>query len=152
MGNKRKISSYIINPDFQGKFLAIFMIFALFQAFVNYYVVYFSFKQIRTTIEKMAPPSIPETGELLEMVSLQEFYVITLMGFAYVMSFLVFAVVGVRFTHSAAGALYRIKSEFIDMAAKKNLHYITLRKGDFFRDVEASFNDLVDKVGKNKDN
>ncbi len=144
MQNKRKLSSFLINPDFQGKFIAIFVIFGFFQAFVNYYAIYFAFKQIRIGIEKS---ELPSDSTLLELVGLQEFYVISFIGIAFAISFLVFVVVGLRFTHGAAGALYRMKTELDAMKAQKALHHITLRKGDFFKDVESAFNEMVDEVG-----
>ena len=145
MANKRKLSNYFINPDFQGKFVAIFLIFGFFQAFVNYYAIFFSFNKVRSGI---AEAKVPPGSDIQELINMQEFYVITFIGVAFVISFLVFVFVGIRFTHQAAGALYRMKTEFAQMKADKKLHHITLRKGDFFRDVETSFNEMVDEVKK----
>lgn len=147
--NKRKVSSLFINPDFQGKFVAIFTIFGLFQAFVNYYAIYFSFGQIRDAAISSESGS---AEQLAEMIQMQEFYVVTFLGITFAISFLIFVLVGVRYTHQAAGALHRMKLEFASMKEGKILHPITLRKGDFFRDVEGAFNEMVDAVSPGSKN
>lgn len=137
----------MINPEFQGKFLAIFAIFGFFQAFVNYYAIYFAFKQIRYAVT--SGTKAPDQ-EIIDLIGMQEFYVVSFIGIAFAISFLVFIFVGIRFTHHAAGALYRFKQEFSSMRDNKDLHHVKLREGDFFRDVEQAFNELVDEVKPSK--
>lgn len=152
MKNRRQLNSFLINPAFQGKFLAIFAFFGLFQALVNYYVIYWSFKQI---LESVTSSGEAVSQTIVDLVVMQEFYVMTFIGAAFLISFLVFIFVGVRFTHKAAGALYRMKQEFEKMQEAKTLHTIKLREGDYFREVEDAFNSLAQSMEpaakKNKD-
>ena len=147
MDNRRQISSFLINPSFQGKFLAIFAFFGFFQALVNYYVIYWSFKQIQEAVVSSGE-AVSQT--IVDLVIMQEFYVMTFIGSAFLISFLVFIFVGVRFTHKAAGALYRMKVEFEKMQQAKALHTIKLREGDYFREVEDAFNSLAESMDEPK--
>ena len=67
---------------------------------------------------------------------------------SFSLSFLIFVFVGLRFSHNAAGALYRFKMDFQKMASDKKLFPIALRKGDFFKDVEEAFNEVVQAMDK----
>ena len=58
---------------------------------------------------------------------------------------LIFIVVGFRFTHQVAGALYHFKKTFDDIEASGELKELNLRDQDFFHDVQASFNKMIKK-------
>lgn len=143
MIEKRKLSSLFINLDFQGRLIAIFLIFGAFQGFVTFFVIFFTFSEIRKGFESAGGEHV---RLLLDAVEMQEHFVFTFISIAFGISLLLFLFVGLRYTHQAAGALHRMKLEFESMKEKQVLHQITLRKGDFFRDVEDVFNDMVNSV------
>ena len=141
--DNRRLKNLLINTDFQGKFIAIFVIFGFFQAFVNYFAIYMAFQQVRAAAYSAG---MAHKSELSDYISLQQFYVTSFIGFAFALSFLIFVFVGIRFTHQAAGPLHHFKTEFNKMKETKKLHKITLREHDFFKDVEGAFNEMVTEI------
>lgn len=67
-------------------------------------------------------------------------------GGSFLMLTILFLIVSFRFTHKTAGALYHFKQSFEAMGEEKKLKELKLRDGDFFRDVEKSFNDMIKKI------
>jgi len=147
--NNRKLTKLLINPDFQLKFVLLFLIFGFVLSFVYYCVLNLSFYEIMSAIESKDSLDI---SSLQRIVLRQKSNVILFSGLYLLASFLIFIFVGLRYTHNVAGSLHRLKSEFMEMKKNKKLHHVKLRKKDFFRDLENSFNQLVDELDSDKKN
>lgn len=53
---------------------------------------------------------------------------------------------GLKFSHDAVGAIYRMKKDLKIMTTKKQLFKLKLRRNDYFKDFEMTFNDMVSAV------
>lgn len=73
-------------------------------------------------------------------------YIYLIIMLAITISTLVFSWLGLQWTHDAVGAIYHLKKDIDKMATTKKLHKVKLRKNDYFKDFEKSFNDMVDSV------
>ena len=146
MKNNRKISSILINSNYQGKFLVTFGSFGALFMGVFFYTIYFMMDQVRLlALGTGVVASSPIFGKL-EQLEYNMYYIGG--GFSLVV-FTLFLVLGFRFTHKTAGVLYHFKTEFSKMEQSGELHELNLRDGDFFRDTELAFNNLV-QSRKNK--
>ena len=141
--DNRKLSGLLIDSNYQGKFLAVFGSIAVMQTALFYYAIHFIFAQVHTSAENF--DLIQGTAFLSELDDLK-CNMFLFFGIFFSIVMLLFLALGFRFTHKTAGAMFKIKKELAIMEEKGQLHKIVLRDGDFFRDVEESFNKVVDKI------
>jgi hypothetical protein len=73
-----------------------------------------------------------------------------LFGGLFILLLAGFFVLAYRFTHKTAGALHRLKLTMSDIAESGTLKEAEFRQGDFFRDVESTFNQMVRKLSGKK--
>ena len=145
MENNRKLSSILINKNYQGKFLITFGSFGILLGSIFFYTIHFIFEQLQElTLANGTPAASPIFEQLKEL----ECNMFTMGGGFFGASMMLFIFLGFRFTHRTAGVLHHFKTEFSKMEEQNELHHLKLRDGDFFRDTEAAFNKLVDSVKK----
>ncbi len=142
MKNNRKLSGYLINPEFQGKFLLIFGSLGIMQIAFFFYSLSALFDQIKFMGTQNNYDKELMVAQLNELHS----NMIMVFGGSFLALTLFFLVISFRFTHKAAGALYHFQKSFDEMAQDKKLKELKLRDGDFFRDVEQSCNEMIKKL------
>ncbi len=76
-------------------------------------------------------------------------YVVVLAG--VFVTTMVFTWYGLKLSHDAVGAIYSLRKDMQKMAATKKLYQVKLRRNDFFKDFEVSFNEMVMAVSPHMD-
>jgi len=142
MANNRKISGYLIDPDYQGKFLLIFGSFGFIQTLFFFYALTSVFEQI----ESVTAAQDLEKVEILTQLDILQSNMYFIFGGAFLLLLILFLIVSFRFTHKTAGALYQFRKTFEEIESSGELKKIKLRDGDFFREVENVFNKMIDKI------
>ncbi len=141
MDDRRKLSSYLINTNFQGKFLLVFGAFGFMQTVVFFYAFSQIFSQVRAFVDDGYDPEF-FTSQMLQMES----SVYMLFGGMFILLMVVFLIIGFRFTHKTAGAVYHMQKTFMDSEKAGCLQEMKMRDGDFFREAERAYNDMVKKL------
>lgn len=144
MKKNRKLSGYLVDPDFQGKFLITFGSFGLMQSFLFYYSMGAIFEQVNYILRS---PQQSRTLLFEQLDGLQN-NMYMLFGGSFVIFMVLFIVVAFRFTHKTAGALFQFRKTFDEITESGDLKPVKLRDGDFFKEVETSFNKMVDQLKK----
>ncbi|MEH0861017.1 MULTISPECIES: hypothetical protein [Halobacteriovorax] len=145
--NRRRLKQIWINPEFQKHFLVKFGFLnliscGLFVATILSFLV---------NVREMA-----EESGFFQSAAFQGFWdvQVQIISFslliAVLVSFFLFLYLGLTMSHKIAGPLYRLNNHFKKLAKSEEdeehfLEKVTFRKGDYFREIEDSFNDLVDK-------
>lgn len=147
MGMSRKTQSYFGSADFQSKMLLIFsgvsLVQGAFFAFASYsFMDHFKQVAIKSGIDATHP--------LFEKLRLEETFVYLFILLAVLIATLVFVYFGLKITHEAVGAIYRMKKDVEKMAEEKKLSKLSLRKNDYFKDFEKSFNNMVTVIKSSK--
>ncbi len=143
MDDRRKITGYLINPNYQGKFLLVFGAIGMLQTFVFFYAMTQVFGQIQHFVGEGLEPEAMQ-AQILQIQS----SVYMLFGGLFILTMVVFLIVGFRFTHKTAGAVYHMQQTFDAIAKSGQFQEMHLRDGDFFREAESSFNKMVSKLKK----
>ncbi len=140
---KRKTQSYYGNPDFQSRMLMIFTG----VSFLQGTFLFIASSVVIDRVEKTAAKSGIESNHLFfEMLNTDRTFLYLIVTVAVLISAIASILVGMRFTHEAIGAIYRMKKEFKIMINNKKIAFLNLRKNDYFKDVEASYNDMIEEL------
>ena len=70
--------------------------------------------------------------------------------FTTIFIFIYLVVFGLILSNRIAGPLIKLRSYFEDMAETGKLKKISFRDGDFFKEIEVSFNESIDKLESKK--
>ncbi|MEM7646602.1 MAG: hypothetical protein AAF203_06820 [Pseudomonadota bacterium] len=89
---------------------------------------------------------IEKGSDFFEKLRLEETFVYLFILLAILIATLLFVFIGLRVTHQAVGAIYRMKKDIKKMQDEKKISHLSLRKNDYFKDFEKTFNDLVDII------
>lgn len=142
MKNNRKLLSYWINRNYQGKFLVLFGGFILLQTGLFFYTMEFIYSEVTAVVRR-----IPDVdNSIFEELKIMKTTMVTIFGVSYTITLILFLIIAFRFTHKTAGALFHFKKSFEVMSKKGELQELSIRDGDFFLDVQESFNEMVKKV------
>lgn len=145
MRNQRKFINILVDRQFQGRLLLIYLIFSLFQWIMSSYFYLRTFVEI----ENLALNTKEiQRQDLLDVLATEKLFVLGFCAITFLMSLLFFFIIGLRFSHRAAGVFYRISKELDSMIESKKLHKIKLRDSDFFKDIEDKFNRMVDEINE----
>ncbi len=145
---KRKTQSYYGNPDFQSRMLMIFAGVSFLQGAFMFVASY----SVINLIEKTALKSGLQSDHLFfELLNRDRTFLFLIVTSAVLISAVASILIGMRFTHEAIGAIYRMKKEFKTMVESKKIDFLNLRKNDYFKDVEVMYNDMIEELKLNKD-
>ncbi len=136
----RKSQSFYGNSEYQSKMLKIFAGISLAQGGVFALLGYGLLENMKLIAEKAGI----EKGHLFyESLKMEEtfIYVVLLGGIGAVT--VAFTWAGLKYSHEAVGAIYRMKKDIEIMTSKKDLSLLKLRRNDYFREFEYSFNQMV---------
>ena len=67
---------------------------------------------------------------------------------AAVISSIIILIAGIFISHRIAGPLYRLNQHFKSTQNINDLQPVKFRKKDYFREVELSFNQMIEKIKK----
>ena len=141
--NNRRLSSYWLDPDFQGKMLLLFGSIGVFQAVLAFFSFRLIFSEMRNLVESFGLATPPEALDRLDQL---QSYGLMFVVVVFVFTSLFTIYIAFRFSHDAVGAIHRVKLDLNRMTEKGEIGYIKLRESDFFQDLVKTFNQMVDKI------
>lgn len=143
--NRRRLKQIWINPSFQTHFLVKFGILNLITC--GFFIATtFSFL---VRLQSMA-----EENGFFQSVVFQNFWDIQIQVISFsllvvvLLTFFLFLYLGLTMSHKIAGPLYRLNQHFKSLSSSDKipvLEKVRFRKGDYFKELEDSFNELVDR-------
>lgn len=135
---KRRI--YIINKNFQIKFVIYTLLMALFTIATFYGMLHFFFQE---SITLGVQAGFPEGHVYYRFIddSRADMNVYFLMSSVFV--FLVIVISGVFFSHRIAGPIYRLNMYLRSITPETLASTINFRKLDFFQDLAISYNKRI---------
>ena len=142
-----KKGQILIHPKFQIKFIA-FLVGALLLALLFFYLgeIYF-INQISAYGTEL---NLPPNHAFYKLLGLQKEIMNKVFLFTTIFIFIYLVVFGLILSNRIAGPLIKLRSYFEDMAETGKLKKISFRDGDFFKEIEVSFNESIDKLESKK--
>jgi methyl-accepting chemotaxis protein len=142
----RKLFSYYGGSEFHNKMLKIFAGMSLLQGGFFYLASY----QIISHVEAIGSKSrLPADHTFYTEMKEQQTFLYLIVTLAILISTTLFVYLGMKFSHEAVGAIYRMKKDLETMTANGKVETLNLRKNDYFKDIENAFNDFITKVKSN---
>lgn len=139
----RKSQTYYFNSEFQSKMLQIFAGISIIQG-AFFAVVGFG---LIANIEKAAKRTgIDSTHPLFEALKTEHTFMNLIILGGILISMIVFTWLGLRYSFDCVGAIYHLEKDIQKMTSTKKLFQVKLRKNDYFKDFETSFNEMVQAV------
>jgi hypothetical protein len=143
MPNFRK--KYIIEPEFQVKFLNFITLGIVLNLFLYVLSNLFVFYKLMTFADASKGVITDETMALIQSLSQDQLVILLLSsliitGFSYG--------VGLVMTHRAAGPLFRINKHLDEYNSTKKFNKIVLREKDFFKETADKINMALEGKGQ----
>lgn len=140
-----KRRNYLINPNFQLRFILYVAFAILFSLFLVYVSNLWYFETIIAQGQEIGlDPAHPYYEFIEQQRTLLTRTYFTVSGIV----FIAVMVMGVLLSHHIAGPLYCIKKHIIQVTeGKTDLEPVKLRDGDFFVDLADSLNEMLDSRG-----
>ena len=137
MNYKRRI--YLINPKFQIKFSLLITIFLLGVTLIYPYTIYQIINNISAQLGDKAGTIVERKEEIF----------MTLAGWQVGYSLIVFSAC-IFFSHKIAGPLYKLNLFLKKITELDSLETLSFRKGDYFTELEASYDNAVETIRKSR--
>ncbi len=144
--SKRRLKNYLINKEYQLKYVYWLLITSLFGIGLVFGVILYNMKgnyDFLITLGKTNGVLLSQLRVLF--LSLVEKFIIV--GFFYL---LIIFILGIYLSHRTAGPMFRFKKVFDEIANGNANARIQYRPKDDFKDVADSFNRMMDQFQKNK--
>jgi methyl-accepting chemotaxis protein len=140
--NKRKLRNYLINPGYQIRYILWLTTTGLLLLAMNGWIFYHYISENYALLVELSPMTDESKNQLF--LELREI----LVRLAVVSSSFMFVVMvlGLIFSHKAAGPLFHFKRVFEEIKQGKLGARVRLRPGDEFQDVAQAFNEMMDTV------
>ncbi len=140
--------SLLINPKFQWTLIGYAASIAALILITVYALLSFAFHQF---FEIGLQAGLPADHVYFQFIQMQETTFFRVIIAISIIVALILIVGGLAISHKIAGPVYRMQKEFLKMAEKEpvELTQIQFRKGDYFPELAAAFNRLVE-LRKNK--
>ena len=135
MSYKRRI--YLINPKFQIKFSLLITLFLIGITIIYPYTIYQIIEGIITQFGDKAKNFVEKKEQIF----------ITLTGWQIGYCLVVFSTC-IFFSHKIAGPLYNLNRQLKKVKEMDSLETIKFRKGDYFKEIEESYNEAVEHIRK----
>jgi hypothetical protein len=136
---KRRV--YLINKDFQVKFIVFTMVIAVIIICAFYGMVHYFFRaSVNLGVEAGFPPGHVYFRFVQDSRSdMNVFFLITA-----VVVFILITVAGTIFSHKIAGPIYRLTNYLLSVSAEKLIEPVKFRTNDFFLEVAEAYNRRVE--------
>jgi methyl-accepting chemotaxis protein len=141
MGYKRKV--YLINPKFQLNIVGKFAIFSMLNIAIFYSCFYAFYSKF---YNKGLSLGLPKNHAFFVFLSDQKYIFDSIFVVASAISILALIIFGILLSHKIAGPMYRMRMHLKSCGEEKTFKQVKFRKGDYFTDVQDSFNEMVDKI------
>jgi hypothetical protein len=140
----RKIFSYYGRSEFHNKMLKIFVGISLLQGAFFFMGAH----MVMLRLEGLAGSDrLPATAsDFAAVLRTEQTFLYLMVLVSVLISTAVFVYLGLRYSHDAAGAIYRIKKDLVEMTEKGEVKRLNTRKNDYFKDVEEAINNFIDKI------
>ena len=150
--NNRKVSKILINKKFQLSTIGVFSLVGLLASSSYIYVAYLFFAKF----EKMGKfYGFDKGSSFYKFLAKQEDFIFTSFGLTFLVSSILFLVIGFKYSHKAAGPLYRLNVHLLEMLEdsknSKDMKKISFRDGDYFREIEENLILYIEQENNNKD-
>jgi len=138
--NKRKV--FLINPSFQFRFMAYFLLFTLISLILFYSANYLFIYNFETLGHQL---NLPEGHIFFKFIAKQESKLNMIFIASTALLMIVQIPLGLFLSHKIAGPIFRFTNTLTSMKNKKEIEQVKCRKGDFFPEIYSSFNQYLDK-------
>lgn len=139
MANKRKV--FLINKDFQFSIIRWFSVLAFILVGIYYLSMHLFFDSI--TKEAIAAGLAPD-HVFFVYINEQKRFMVNVFLITSLIAILVIFIGGLLLSHKVAGPIYRLV-QHLSTHNKDSVPPLKFRKGDYFPEVEAAFNDFIKK-------
>ncbi len=132
---------FLINPDFQLKFIVSLVMIAICSMAIIYLANNYFFE---TYLKKGEALKLPPDHPFFLMIREQKGFMAKVFLFVSFTISSALCLWGLFYSHKIAGPLYRLEKYFADHAlSKKDLKEIKFREEDFFQEIPASINKFI---------
>lgn len=139
---------YIINPKFQYNLIGKFLFLALLNSTVLYGFIWYFFYNFKSEAIQMG---LNKKHIFFKFINELQGDFNLIFFIALFTSMIILFIFGVLVSHKIAGPLYRLKTHLNEASTLNDLSTVKFREKDYFRDIEESLNNLVNKNQKNND-
>jgi methyl-accepting chemotaxis protein len=140
--NRRKLKNYLINPEYQLKYVFWLGATGLLLTAINSSVFYLYIRENYSTLVELSPMTDAAKSQLY--AELNQIVISLIVVSAVFMG--VVAFLGLVISHKTAGPLYHFKRVFKEIHKGNHKARINLRPTDDFRDVAQAFNEMMDAI------
>jgi hypothetical protein len=141
---KRK--TLLISPDFQLKYLAYSVSFALLGVLILYGANLYFFWDLKNTGKSIG---LPPNHVFFQFVQDRKMVMNFVFGITGTVVFLLLGISGLFLSHKVAGPMVRFKAHLKKLTKTKTIDEVKFREKDFFQDIAEAFNEFVRSQKKN---
>lgn len=139
--SRRKV--YLINPRFQYSFIA----FSCAAGFISLCILYFAILYFFWSFEQRGISlGIPSNHIFFRFIDEQRQTMNMVFIAGAIFSFITTSIGAIILSHKVAGPLYRLVKHLKNLNENKTLSEVKFRDGDFFIEVEESFNSFIRNI------
>ena len=139
-GLTHRRNKLIVNPGFQYFILGYFTICSFLTMCIFYVINYFYFQHLFVHLSK----TVPVVSEHLKLYLVhQNEYMLLSFVFTTAIVILISFIGGMYISNRVAGPIYRMQSTLKNIIESKKLEPMKFREGDFFVELESSFNEMA---------
>jgi len=144
--SQRKFKNFIINPQYQMKYIFWLTFTGLFLVVLNASVFYHYISENYAILVELSPMTDEAKNQLY--AELRD--LIWVLGSVSLFFLVATSILGVIYSHRSAGPLYHFKRIFTEITQGKTESRVRLRPNDDFQDVAQAFNSMMDQIEKPK--
>ena len=141
---KRSLSSYWINPQYQSRYIAWWGLSGLLLVILSASIFYVFIRENYLLLVDLGPMTAEAKAQMYHELNQVVFY----LGLLSLLFLIVSTAVGIILSHRAAGALYHFKRVFESVKSGNLSARVRLREKDDFKDVAQIFNEMMDTIEK----
>lgn len=140
--SKRSLKNLWLNPGFQGRYIFWISITGLLLVVINASIFYFFTRENYALLVDLGPMTAEAKAQLYrELWQIIGYLIIGSFGFLSVV-----AIVGLIFSHRAAGPIFHFTKVFTEVKNGNTALRIRLRPNDEFKEAAQAFNEMMDSL------
>ena len=140
---------YLINPEFQLTVMGFFIGLALVSIFVFYWAVRLIFSNFGDRAQELG---LPPTHLIFQFIMDQQHAMNLIFLSTSVLLFIFLLLGGLLLSHHIAGPIYRLRMHILKTIESTEVPGdVQFRKNDFFPDLQADYNTLLEKMRRMKE-
>ena len=140
-----KRRNYLINRDFQFKFIVYTLIPSAFCLTIFYISLSIYFRKL---IEHGLAMNLPPEHPYYSLISDQQGLMNSLFIFCVIISVVFYIGWGIFISHKIAGPLFRLTNFFKNADSQRFEKKLSFRPGDFFLEIPKAINDWIERTQK----